>query len=890
MSRATAAALCALAVVLASIVLIPAQRAYAAGTTYYVSATGNDSNAGTSSSTPWRSLNKVNSKTFQPGDTIRFESGDSWVGQLWPKGSGADGAPIVIDRYGEGAKPKIAGQGTVAEAVRLSNQEYWEIRNLDVSNAAPATATPGENLGDFRGIGVHGNNGQTLHHFVIDSVDVHDVTGEVRWIGGNTANNRPGVIWSNGWDRSKNTGGIAFLTTVADIAAPGAPTVLTDVTVQNSTIKNTSFAGITVKQYVGDAPGAVRTGWGERRTADDSLFTPHTDVTIRGNYITQANTDFGGNGVYLTDVRDALVEGNVVDRVGVSGVETYAADRVTVQYNEVMGTRHAQGSSDANGLDPDIATTNQLFQYNYLHDNGDGILLCGCGSARFGSAVIRYNVVTGSERWNLHMSQQTGTVASVYNNVFQSTDAPNMVTGGVSGRATLTNNLFVSGRSDVNFREQSNITYNNNGYSANLTPPASHTNAVVGAPQFVNPAVAGPYGDENGPRLGTAANFALQAGSVFVDAGAAVTGNGGLDFTGTPVPTGSGPEIGAFERGASDVAITDSFDGLATGALADGTNGWGVISTNNQVAVVETPSATDKSVRLTRTIEGGGSDGTNLARVFGTPLQGVVTIDAQVMRNDTQAGWFGLPYVYNSSGAQAVSVAFARGQIHAYEGSTNRVIGTYTPGKWYRITLTVDTVNQRFDLDIDGRRMLTDAAFRTSMPGIAKVAWYANGGERGSVHVDDVRVRRGPGFTNDGYRNLVARHSAKCADVAGASTADDADLVQSDCGAGQSQQWRLRDAGSGYVQLVARHSGKCADVAGASTADRADLVQSDCGAGQSQQWRLRDAGSGYVQLVARHSGKCADVASVSTSDGARLIQYGCGTGQNQQWSISPLTP
>ena len=747
-SQATAAALCALAVVFASIVLVPAQRAFAAGTTYYVSATGNDSNAGTSTSAPWRSLSKVNSKTFQPGDTIRFESGDSWTGQLWPKGSGTDGAPISIDSYGTGAKPKIAGQGTVADAVRLNNQQYWEIRNLDVSNAVPTGTTDGSKLGDFRGIGVHGDNGQTLHHFVIDSVDVHDVTGEVKWVGGSTADNKPGISFAQGWDRSKNTGGIAFLTGVQDITAPGAPTVLDGITVENSTIKNTSFNGIVTKQYAGDAPGAVYTGWGKRATASDSAWTPYTNVTFRGNYITQANTPFGCNGIYVTGVRGALVEGNVIDRVGVSGVETNMADSVTVQHNEIMGTHLSSGGADQNALDPDIGTTNQLFQYNYLHDNGDGILLCACNSAvKFGSAVIRYNLITGSTRWNIHMSQTTGSVAQVYNNTFANTNSQTMVSGGVSGKVTFTDNLFVSGNSAPEFRQQSSIIYNNNGYSSNLTTrPTSDANAVVGAPQFVNASVTGPYGDENGPRLGTAANFALQSGSVFVDAGATVSGNGGLDYAGSPVPIGNGPEIGAFERGAPNIAFTDTFDGLATGALANGTNGWRVISTNNDVSVVGTPSATDKSVRLTRTIEGGGTDGTNLARLFSTPLQGVVTIDTQVMRNDTQAGWFGLPYVYNAGGAPAVSVAFARGQIHAYKGTTDTVIGTYTTGKWYRVTLTVDTVNQRFDLDIDGRRVVNDAAFRTSMPGIAKVAWYSNGGERGAVHVDDVRISRGTGF------------------------------------------------------------------------------------------------------------------------------------------------
>ncbi|WP_345033812.1 hypothetical protein [Kutzneria kofuensis] len=40
------------------------------------------------------------------------------------------------------------------------------------------------------------------------------------------------------------------------------------------------------------------------------------------------------------------------------------------------------------------------------------------------------------------------------------------------------------------------------------------------------------------------------------------------------------------------------------------------------------------------------------------------------------------------------------------------MIGTYASGQWHRTTLSVDTVNQRFNLDIDGRRVLTDAGDR----------------------------------------------------------------------------------------------------------------------------------------------------------------------------------
>ncbi|HEX2145982.1 MAG TPA: RICIN domain-containing protein [Glycomyces sp.] len=875
LARTAAAAVCALAVVVATVALSAAPAA-AADTTYYVSATGSDGNAGTSPDQPWRTLDKVNATTFGPGDEILLRSGDVWTGQLWPKGSGTTAAPITVDRYGTGVKPRIVGAGTVADAVRLFNQEYWEIRNLNVSNAAPTTSAPGAHLGDLRGIGIHGDNGQTLRHFVIDSVDVHDVTGDTKWIGGDPADNSPGITFRTGWDRSKNTGGIIFLSSVPDITAPGNPTVFAGITVADSTIKNTSFAGITVKQYTGDAPGAVETGWGTRRTADDERFAPHTDVTIRGNYITQQGTEYGANGVYLTNVRDGLVEDNVVDRVGVSGIETYAADRVTVQFNEVFGTERANGSADGNGMDPDIATTNQLFQYNYLHDNEDGILVCGCGSARFGSAVVRYNVVTGSTRWNLHMSQQSGTTAQIYNNVFHSASAPNMVSGPVNGSVTLSGNLFSSARSDVRFDTPTNLTYQGNGYSSNLTPPSRDGGAVVGDPLFVNAGVTGPHGNENGPRLDTAANFALREGSVFIDAGVEIADNGGRDFAGAAVPSGSATDIGAFEASSTAVyGVDETFDGLATGPLSNGADGWRVTASENAVDIVETPSASDKSVLLTRTAEGGGAYGTNLARVFADPLRGSVTVEASVMRDDAEGGWFGLPYVYNSAGLPAVSVAFARGEILAYQGSSSSLVGTYESGRWYRITLTIDTDAQRFSLDVDGQRVVSNAAFRNSMTGVARIAWYANGGERGAVHVDDVQVAMRTAVT--------ARHSGKCAAVSGGSADNGAGIVQELCSDAAAQRWRIESVGDGYYRIVSSLSDRCLDVSSSSRSNGAKVIQWTCNGGRNQQWQVRDSGNGHVRLVALHSGKCLDVSRNSTADGVSLQQWECHGGQNQQW-------
>ena len=164
----------------------------AAGTTYYVSASGSDSNPGTSSTAPWKSLAKVDATTFQPGDRILLQAGSTWTGQLWPKGSGTSGTPITVGSYGSGAKPAIAAAGKTPDAVKLWNQQYWTITGIDVSNYAGSSAS---NLGDFRGIHIGGDNSHTLSGFTIDSVNVHDVTGVDNWIGGSTSNNKPGITF-----------------------------------------------------------------------------------------------------------------------------------------------------------------------------------------------------------------------------------------------------------------------------------------------------------------------------------------------------------------------------------------------------------------------------------------------------------------------------------------------------------------------------------------------------------------------------------------------------------------------------------------------------------------------------------------------------------------------
>ena len=91
-------------------------------------------------------------------------------------------------------------------------------------------------------------------------------------------------------------------------------------------------------------------------------------------------------------------------------------------------------------------------------------------------------------------------------------------------------------------------------------------------------------------------------------------------------------------------------------------------------------------------------------------------------------------------------------------------------------------------------------------------------------------------------------------------------------------------AGGGVYTLAGGASGKCVDVAGASTANSALLVQVACNtAAADQQWKVQGA-----NLANGNSGRCIDVPSGATTSGLQLQQYGCGDGTktNQQWTFT----
>ena len=536
--------------------------------TYYVDATnGNDSNPGTSSATAWKSVNKVNTVTFNPGDRILFKAGEIWTAPTAPKtngslspdidedqdgrpenfitphGSGTASAYIILGAYGTGALPKFVGGANVNTVVSFKDQEYWDISNIDVSNVDPAfnpsnpSSTPNAKLmGNLRGIQVYGQShsddgvtpGGVLDGFIIHDTFIHDICGHVYWGGSPADRGYPGVYGNMGNDASKRTGGIVFEiwrpTTENDLTdaqkASGTmdrPITFNNIVMRNNVICNTSFGGITVKQWggvghaevnVGDfhvaAVTATNENWyipqGDRSAANgwydpnDGNYHPHTNMFIENNYVSNNKTEYGCNTIRVASTNGGLLAHNLCNGAGTCGIEIDFANDIVVQYNEVYDTRRKMGGVDNNGIDFDQGTSNCLAQYNYLHGNGDGFLACGWNM--FGTAVWRYNIIQNSGSGDFYLAlYNTKGFNYFHNNLLYSSNNATSLVGRpgdfkvdyAANPLYYYNNIFFSNSTTTGptIYDGTYSTYSNNSfYGPKVTKVAEDVNAVTENPGF----------------------------------------------------------------------------------------------------------------------------------------------------------------------------------------------------------------------------------------------------------------------------------------------------------------------------------------------------------------------------------------------------------------------
>jgi len=516
-----------------------------AGTTFYVdSAAGDDTRSGTSEAEAWKSLDRVNATTFLPGDRILFKAGGVWTGTLRPLGSGTAASPISVDRYGTGAKPLIDGNGVEESAtnsgaaVRLHNQSFWEIRNLEVVNDGPAD-------GLRRGIHVTAENFGVMEGIRIRGCTVRNIRGKLGDSDGDLV--------------SKRTGGIIVETLSDSVTATRFHDVLIESNVI-TTVRNQGIVAAGNRTGQSDYPNTA--AWHARKA---------TQLVIRGNTI----SDVSKNAVILR-LADAtgLVERNVCFNTATldtgNTMFTAACDGSVFQYNE--GYSNNAVLKDGSLYDADLRSTGIIFQYSYSHDNGHGLFWQYPSAAGpNNNIVVRYNV-SRNDRGNIFaFSGDAGGVSStlIHNNVvYLPAGSTNRIIDARSGTHTYTmaNNIF--------YLLGEGISYDTAGHTATFDAnvffgvhPASEPSdprKITADPKFVNP-LAG------GPGLASLTGFQLQADSPCIDAGTTTLGvsPGPQDFFGNALPLSGSLDIGIQQTLLSPPVPTISFSSLFPGQAAD---------------------------------------------------------------------------------------------------------------------------------------------------------------------------------------------------------------------------------------------------------------------------------------------------------------------------------
>jgi len=472
---------------------------------YHVDAVqGDDSRSGTSPEAAWRSLEKVNATVLRPGDQVLFKSGGRWHGQLKPRGTGRLAAievPLIkIGRYGEGALPRIDGDGGPLDTVLIENLECVEVADLEITNRGPAP------LPWRTGVRISAHGFGPMRRVYLRRLFVHDVNGDLR--------------------KDREGCGIYFE------AKGGNESCFDGLLIEDCHLVNT------------DRNGICQRGTGRTRSRN---------VIVRGNLL----EDIGGDGIKLWGTDGGLIERNVVRRArahcaakeAAAGIWPFACDDTVIQFNEVSDTK---GTTDGQGYDSDYYCRRTLIQYNYSCRNEGGFLLvCAPGGAYNEGTVVRYNL-------SVHDGAAGGRVfhfgggskdTHVYNNTVvlgPRQDLPMMVfgewKGGIPQGARFTNNLFLvaeGGRASYRFGPSQGHVFENNLFLGNHEGlPAGITRSST-AIRF-----AGPL--EPTPGLNSLAAFRPQPGTPW-PRGRVIEKNGGRDFFGRPVPAGRAPAIGAAE-------------------------------------------------------------------------------------------------------------------------------------------------------------------------------------------------------------------------------------------------------------------------------------------------------------------------------------------------------
>ena len=511
--------------------------------TFYVDASnGNDSNNGLSNATPWKTLAKVNGASFNPGEMVLFKRGETWREQLTVPSSGNTTHPITFGAYGTGERPIISGADLIT---------MWGLNSTNVWSASVTTQPKQVFFNGIRGTRTNYSdlNAQSEWNWSNNVLYVYSTSDP------DTAYTSPGVeagqrdssilIANKGYVKIDGIDGRYTNSNIFIIGGVGNHT-----TIQNSIASWGAGNGIGIYDNYGGS-NLFDSNTIHDVEADGISAEPHKGSGLGTETIIRNNTIYNAYkfGIWL-HANYYIVENNIVydsghndkpgeEFVGIIIYSSSAGDNAghnnIVKYNLVHGIR--SGGNEGTGIETDRWTAGNVIYYNLAYNNdASGFTIYGAPNNTFYNNVAFDNnknssgelVTKGEFRIGGTPTEKSSNV-NVKNNIGYATQ-PNTYAIHVDQYSynqslNITNNDW--------FAVAANWYYLNTTAGNNLSMWNEYSDVgtdIFSDPLFVN---------------ATAHNFSLQASSPCIDTGTNV--NLTRDFAGNPVPSGSAPDIGAFE-------------------------------------------------------------------------------------------------------------------------------------------------------------------------------------------------------------------------------------------------------------------------------------------------------------------------------------------------------
>ncbi|UUZ97700.1 right-handed parallel beta-helix repeat-containing protein [Paenibacillus sp. P25] len=476
--------------------------AYAAGTNYYVSPSGSDTNPGTINA-PWRTIQKA-AKTAGPGSIVNVRGGTYKEKVVFAKSGSAVAGPIVFQSY-PGETAIVDGTGlSVTDAssalFTLEDKSYITIRGFELRNLKTAVQyrTP-------MGIYVSGAG----DHIEIRNNNIHHIETNVQAADGGDAH------------------GIAFYGTAA-------PASLNNIVIDGNHLSNLKLGSSEALVVNGNVEtfqitnnivhdnnniGICVIGW--EGTSPDPAYDQARNGVVSGN--TVYNTTSYGNPAYGTDTS--------ADGIYVDGGKDTVIERNVSHHNDVgieFTSEHKSKSA-----------SNITVRSNLVHDNIMGISLGGYDTSRgyTENSKIVNNTLYNNDKKNQGFGQifiQYDTRNNIIqNNIIYAGTSPVLI--GNDYKANTGNvvdyNLYYTAAGGANsVWTWKNATYT--GFDKYKSATGNDAHSLFADPLFADPA---------------APDLHLQPGSPAINAGQNEAYLGAADYDGNARVQGATVDLGAYE-------------------------------------------------------------------------------------------------------------------------------------------------------------------------------------------------------------------------------------------------------------------------------------------------------------------------------------------------------